>query len=480
MLIALVLPPLLVHRMIPDEYSVWVLILQSSAYINLLDLGMQTATSKYVAEFEAVGDTSSSSRILSSSFILLCFSGLIGAGVVSTIAWQVPQLFHQMPVILIGSLRKGILVVGLSVVLALPFGVFSAAFTGLQRYGFPTILAVGSKVLSSMALTVLLFMHGNLVQLACLMAGFNVITALSQYLGWKKYASERLTFSFQLVDRLSITRLCKYGSVASIWTVCMLFITGLDMVIVGHYDYKSTGSYGIATTVTNLMLAVLGSLFSPLLPAISALQSERTAGELGDLVIRTTRYNTLLVCLIGLPLLFGAYPLLKLWVGYDYARSSALFLQILVIGNAFRQLGNPYALAVVATGKQYLASLSGIIEALVNVYFSIYLVQRIGAVGVAIGTLVGAFVGLAIHVFVSMRLTRSAVLLSRQRFIVRGLLHPLFCILPSVLFLPLWRRSTMLPANPSIIIAWCSATIGIVYLVGLTDEERRDIKELFF
>ena len=51
-----------------------------------------------------------------------------------------------------------------------------------------------------------------------------------------------------------------------------------------------------------------------------------------------TRYCTLLLCLLGLPLLFGAYPLLSLWVGHQYAIRSALYLEILVIGNLFGSL----------------------------------------------------------------------------------------------------------------------------------------------
>ena len=45
MLLAFVLPRLLVHRLSPAEYSAWVLILQISAYISLLDLGLQTVRS---------------------------------------------------------------------------------------------------------------------------------------------------------------------------------------------------------------------------------------------------------------------------------------------------------------------------------------------------------------------------------------------------------------------------------------------------
>ena len=65
MLVALVLPPLLVHRLTPAEYSAWVLILQCAAYVNLLDLGLQTAVGKYIAAHDALSDRSATEKILS-------------------------------------------------------------------------------------------------------------------------------------------------------------------------------------------------------------------------------------------------------------------------------------------------------------------------------------------------------------------------------------------------------------------------------
>ena len=313
MLVSLVLPPLLVHRMEAAEYSAWVLILQTSAYINLLDLGLQTAISKFVAEYDAAGARMASSRTLSSSFAILCATAFVGAVAIVVVTWKVPELFHQMPTALVGDVRAGILLIGLSTVFALPFGAFLAVFTGLQRYGFPTALAISSRVLSAASLAGILLMHGSLIQLACLMATFNVVTALGQYLGWRRYARESVGFSFRLVERESALRLVRYGSVLSIWTIATLFVSGLDTIIVGHYDFKDTGYYGIAASVTNFMLLVIGSLFGPLLPAVSSLQIGMTSGQIGEIVIKATRYCVLLLCLIGLPLGLGAYPLLKLY-----------------------------------------------------------------------------------------------------------------------------------------------------------------------
>jgi O-antigen/teichoic acid export membrane protein len=473
---ALILPPLLVRTMSPAEFSAWTLILGTSAYVNLLNLGLQTAIGKFIAGYDSTDDRRSSSRILSTSFVILCACAVAGAMIIAIITWRVPELFGQMPPDLVGSVREGILFVGLSMAFALPFSAFLAAFTGLQQYRFPTILTIFSKSLSSAALIVLVLMHGVLEQMVWLIAGFNLATALGQYIGWRKYIRMRVDFSFSLVDWESVRQLAKYGGVLSIWTVAMLLISGLDVVIVGHYDYQNTGYYGNAATVTNYMLLVISSLFGPLIPAVSYLQGGKTPAEIGNMVVKATRYCSIMLCLIGLPLFFGAYQILALWVGHDYALRSAPLLQVLILGNVIRQLGYPYALVVLATGVQHLATLSAVAEGIINVVVSIYLVQKIGAIGVAIGTLVGAFIGVGVHFGVSMTLTKSTALISRRRLICSGILRALSCLIPSILFFPFWITSPTNTTSLPWIAVLTVTTLAITWRNGLLPDERRDFK----
>lgn len=475
MAIALILPPLLVHQMAPAEYSAWVLILQCSGYVALLDFGLQTAVGKFVAEHDANNDRTASSHVLSSSFAILCSSALLGTLIIIFIAWRVPQLFHQMPPFLIGDVRMGILAVGLSTVVALPFGSFLAVFTGLQRYGFPTALAMTSKILQSAVLVLLLLMHKKLGVLVWVLAGFNLVTAVAQFAGWKRYASDRVGFGLQFTSRKTMARLVKYGGVLSVWIIAGLLVNGLDLVIVGHYDYKNTGYYGIALAVTNFMVLVIGGLFSPLVPAVSSLQTQQSRHHIGKLTIESTRYCTLILSLLGLPLAFGAYPVLKLWVGRSYAVQSVSFLQVLVLGNVIRQLGYPYSLAVIATGRQHLATIAALAEAVVNVGVSLYLVQRVGAIGAAIGTVCGALITVALHLAVSMKYTQSTVTLSRRDFLIRGIFRPLLCTSPSLLLLPLWDRFAMLPWSAPLLAAWAVATLLIAWQLALTGTDRKRV-----
>jgi O-antigen/teichoic acid export membrane protein len=476
MLVSLVLPPFLVHRMAPAEYSAWVLILQLSGYVYMLDLGVQTAIGKFVAEYDAKDDREASHHLISTSFTILAVAAVIASAAIVVMAWGVPQFFRQMPATLVPQVRISLLAVGLSTAVTLPFGVFLSTFTGLQQYVFPTIIATVSRVGTAVGLVVLLLMHGGLVQLAMLWGAFNLATAAMQFFGWRRLVKARVDFSFLVFHRRSAIQLAKYGSVMSIWTVAMLFISGLDIVIVGHYQYKDTGFYAIASGAANFMLALISSIFGPLVPAVSSMQAGTTSRRIGEICIRMTRYCGSLLLLLGLPLIFGSYPLLSLWVGKRYAAQSALYLQVLVLGNVARQLVLPYSLVVVATGKQHLATIAGVAEAVVNIVVSIWLVQRIGAVGVAVGTLVGAFVSFSVHLLVSMRHTQPTILIPRTRFLLQGVSRALLIATPSLFLYPFWRKLNMLPAPPGVLAIWIAATAAIAWWVTLTAADRGELR----
>ena len=475
--VALVLPPFLVHRLPQAEYSAWVLILQLSAYVNLLDFGLQTAIGKFVAEHGATGNRDASGRLVSTSLTILLATAVIGSGVIIAMTWKVPQLFHQMPVGLVPEVRLALLIVGLSTAFALPFSPFLSIFTGLQQYGFPTIVGLTGRAASAILLVLVLLLHGGLVEMALVMAGSAIATAVVQFFGWRKYAKDQVPISFFTFDRSAARQLAKYGGSLSIWMVGMLFVSGMDTVIVGHYDYKNTGFYAVGASVTNFVVVLSSSLFNPLVPAISSMHARSTSGQIGQVLTRVTRYYTLLLSLVGLPILFGAYPLLNVWVGHEYAAHSVPYLEILLIANVIRQLGYPYSLVLVATGKQHLATVAAVAEAALNCALSVWLVQRMGAVGVAIGTLAGAFFSLGLHLTITMHLSRSTILIQRTRFVLQGWLRPSLCIVPSLLFYPFWKRNAMLPISPILLIIWLVTTAAIAWKIGLISEERQQIRE---
>jgi O-antigen/teichoic acid export membrane protein len=207
------------------------------------------------------------------------------------------------------------------------------------------------------------------------------------------------------------------------------------------------------------------------------MSTQKSAREMGDLLARATRYTTILLLLTGLPLIVCGFPILRLWVGPDYARHTLNYLRILVFANVVRNLCAPYATMICATGRQGAATASAISEAVVNLGSSMYLASRFGAIGVAEGTVLGSFVGIALHFALSMHLTHETIAISRSRLFLKGLLQPGVIALPSLALLPLWWSHAAI--TPLFVVSWGLSTLVLAWFSGLSGNERASMTHLF-
>jgi O-antigen/teichoic acid export membrane protein len=209
------------------------------------------------------------------------------------------------------------------------------------------------------------------------------------------------------------------------------------------------------------------------MPASSALSTYRSSVEMGDLVARVTRYSTLILLLTGLPLIVFGYPILRLWVGEQYALHTLPYLRILVFANIVRNLFAPYVTMIVATDNQSAAITAAVSEAVVNLGSSIYLASRFGAIGVALGTVLGAFVSIALHFGITMRFTYRTLAISRLRLFGKGMLRPAIIAIPSLVMLPIcWSPAQALRAP--MMLVWCISTVFCAWYGGLTVSDRSD------
>ena len=476
-LVALVLPAYLTHHLPVTTYAAWVLILQLGAYVSYLDLGIQTGVSKFVAEYEAKGDEAGAGRHASAGLALMLLAGILGVALTLVLAWQVPQLFSAMPANLYRDVRVSVMLVGSSLSFGLVCAVYSAVFLGLQRYWIPMTLAIVNRASFAAIVLAVVALHGNLTAMGIAVAFVNVATGLLQVVAWRKKASH-IRVSTSLVDYSVLKTMARYCSMQSIWTAGMLCVVGLDVTIVGHYDYVQTAYYSIATLPTSLVLSIIAAMMGPLMPASSAMSTQRSPSEMGDLLARITRYTTVMLLLTGLPLMVFGFPILRLWVGPVYALHTLNYLRILILANVIRNLCAPYATMISATGRQEAAIATAVSEAAVNLGSSIYLASRFGAIGVAIGTLLGSFVSVSLHFAISMRFTRQTLAISRRQLLLKGLLQPAAIVIPSAVFIPLWSSTSRTTLNPQLAVVWGLSTLAVAWL-ALNREERFALIQFF-
>jgi O-antigen/teichoic acid export membrane protein len=211
-----------------------------------------------------------------------------------------------------------------------------------------------------------------------------------------------------------------------------LLITGLDMPVVAAFDFSAAAYYAIASTASNMLAVPQGAIVTSLIPVASGMSATGNPERLGAVVLRTTRYATAILCLLILPLLCALHPLLRVWVGADYAVHAERFAALLIVAQFVRLTLMPYAVIGFGAGQQDRMLASPIAEGIVNLGCSVVGAWLWGAIGVALGTLIGAIVGVFCHFGISMPKTGN-MRFSRWMLLRGGLARPIAITIPAFL-----------------------------------------------
>ena len=471
------MPAYLARHLSPLEYGAWILIVQMANYISYLDLGIQTAIAKYIAQYAVRSEAGLRNQYASVGTAIMAVSSLFGLLLSIGLSLLVPYLFRDMPPLVAADVARGVLLVGISTAILLGASPFGAFFLGLQRYAVPTFLSIANKLLYVAVIVVAVNQHRSLTVMGTAVAVINVVTALIQVLA-SHVLLPQIRVHLSLVVWPVAKQMLGYCAVLGIWTSGMLIISGLDTTIVGHFDFKATAYYAVAATPVTFLALILQAALNPLMPAVSALSVSRTSEQLGMLLGRSTRYVTLVLQIAGLPLILFGFLVLSTWVGPVYAQHGLPLMRLLVLAHVVRSLCGPYATMVIATGRQRAATLSGVSEAVVNLVSSIVLGRYYGATGVAAGTLIGAVVGVLVHFVVSVPRTQDTFLISPCKLFSTGIMRPAIAALPTILLLPLLWPPTLMLHTLRIGTAWATASALLVWYVGLITPERNRIVQL--
>lgn len=157
-----------------------------------------------------------------------------------------------------------------------------------------------------------------------------------------------------------------------------------------------------------------------MLALIATLHAQGELGKIGRLVLKSTHMGIYLSPIISFPLLFAGKIIRAHWVTPAYAAAWPI-LMVLVIAKIIRLVGSPYSVAVLGTGQQKIVVISPLIEGSVNLTCSVILGMRMGALGVALGTLIGSVVGRASVAFVFISRT-TQIRITRRYYLQNGIL----------------------------------------------------------
>ncbi|HEX2576656.1 MAG TPA: hypothetical protein VHK88_09940 [Aquihabitans sp.] len=464
--LVLLVPPVLIRQLGPTTYGAWAIAVEVGTYLGLLDLGALSAVGHFAAKHrDAVDGTG---RVMSTLLALQLASIAAGAALLAALVALVPVVYPKLPAELVPSARLTLALVGGSSLLGLLATTCTGYFLSVGRLVVPSSITFASRLVGTGLVIVFASWGLGLGPLAAAWAGTSVLGYLVIGVAFRRL---RVPVRRSLVDRTVGREMVSFSSAYGIWILAGLLVVGLDTTIVARIDFGGVAAFAAAAGAVSIVNAVYSSALAPLVPVAADLDAAGRRADLTELLLRITRLGGTAVVLGGAALALLADPVLTAWVGAETAAVGVPILRALVAGNVLRLVVMPYPVMLFGTGEHRRIRSTPVLEGVVNVAASIALGLAYGPTGVALGTLVGAAVGLAAHAFVNVPRTRSLDL-TGAGFVRRGLGGPLLAALPVVVVV---AAADAWPAGwwwPLAAAAW-TATAVACWTVALTSAERR-------
>lgn len=382
--------PLTVRYLGKLEYGIWVTISTSVVMLAVLDLGIANTLTNFISRAHAEGDERSAQHYFATalwiSFVLAAVIGVAGAVLFRWIPWD--SVFHLEDPLLARQARLCVAIAFAFFLLSLPLNLANKVLSGYQEVHLSNLFAAITSLMGLVAIVSTVLLRGNLVTLTTTYCAATLAGSLLLNV-WLCLWHRPGIAPWPTAVRPEVTReLFGEGFLFFILQLAGLVVFNSDNLVITHYlGASEVTPYSVAWRLCGYAAMFQSLLVPSLWPAFSE------AYHRADMPWIRSAYRRImqgtLLAVGAAALLIGAFgrPIIRLWAGPAAVPSSGLLwlmaLWVVLLSYTVNQ-----ATLLAATRRIQIQSISSALAAVVNLILSIVLVQRIGSLGVLLGTTV--------------------------------------------------------------------------------------------
>ena len=431
-LVTMVLPLVLVALLAKNDFAVWALCFSIASFVLYLDLGIPTTLQALVSSFDGAGDGRSAVAVVKSGLRVVALVSLACVAVGSVVAANFTAIFPDVETSLVAIAGPTLIIVLCGQLSNLLANAGSAYFAGLQRSPEPTRVMVPARIGSLILATGAALVGTSVVVIA-------VAYALPLIVGcaliFAKFFSEARALgkaTGKTTPGTSARSILAYSGPLIVWNLSLLFVTGAGLAIVGRVDYDAVAAYAVANIFAVGITSLDSALLASLIPEFSRAHVAKDRARLAGGVRRASRVNSIFVTAMAVAIIALA-PIISLLLIESGERSLGILLIIgAVVTASLRAYPAPLSLAFVATGTHKRIYWPPVVEAIVTFSLCVYLGVSFGALGVAVGSVSGAVLGMAMAFVISRRIS-GVVDANLRQMSADALLLPLLPTVPFAL-----------------------------------------------
>jgi O-antigen/teichoic acid export membrane protein len=452
------LSPFILHKLGDEGFSLWVLVFAFTGYFGLLDLGIRSSIVKYTAKFMATGDTDRLSRYLSTS---MAFYAAIGVVILfaTTAGYVYLDVLFRIPAGLLPTARMLLLLSGTGIAITFPLTVFAGALEGLQKFSWLQLSQIAITLLRAVLMVVALLNGGGLlavgtITVAMNLIGYLIFTCIALY-------ALPVALSARLVEWSAFREMAGYGVFAfAILAAEKLRFQSDAMVIGAFVSTAAIASFSIAARLVEYSSHAVRSMSQIFTPMSSQFDAAGDLARLQRIFVAGNRASAFIILPLAVALVVVGRSIIEAWVGARYV-DSYLILVLLIVPRTLYLAQSTSIRILLGMGRHRVLASVLLLEGAVNLLLSLFLVRRMGIVGVAWGTAIP--LACTSLLFLPRHLCR-VLDVPLGTFLARAYRLPL--VLAAFQAAVLWLISRAFPAHGYIAVLGQIACSGIVYCVG--------------
>ncbi len=357
---------------------VWILL----NYFTILDLGLNRALTKFVAEALGRGDHERVPALLWTTVVVQTALGVLGGVLLAAVTPLLAERVLHVPPELLSEAETTLYLLAASVPAILVSSSFRGVLEASQRFDLVNAISVPSNLALYLLPATAVLLGFRLPGMMALFLATKVILLIALF-GLSVHALPILRHSFPVRPSL-LPPLLNFGGWITVSSIVGPIMRYLDRFIIASlHTVGAVAYYTVPFDLVERFWIVPASIVMTLFPAFSALTATRRE-SLEGIQIRTIKYLLTGMGPILLLTALFADDILRVWLGAEFALKSTPALRILVLGAVIGMLAPVPGSLLQGVGRPDLIAFVYLGFLLPNAVAVWYLVEGMGIVGAAL------------------------------------------------------------------------------------------------
>ncbi len=383
-MVGIFLWPFILHHLGDAAAGIWVLIFSVTGYYGLFDLGIRSSIIRYVSKYSATDDREKLTQFVNTA--LFTYTGIgVASMVLTALLSSSVEHFFKIPPEMHSQARLLLLMVGASVSLGFPLGVFGGMLEGLQRFYILNWTNIGATLARAALIVYFLNRGYGLLTVALITVGLPIISSILR--GIIVFRLCPVPLGLTHVDRSSFRHMANYGGATFLVMIAARLRFRTDELVLGTMmSTVAVTWFNIGARIVDYAQEFVASLAQVFVPMSSQSEATGNLDRVRKIYIAGNRACAFLILPITAILILLGKHVIRIWVGARYVPHSYPVLVVMIIPFALMLSQAASTRVLFGLGKHQTLAAITVIEGIANLVLSIALVPPLGIVGDALGT----------------------------------------------------------------------------------------------